>query len=51
MLSDDCKMISEDSLSTLTTENKEHYKELYGFIVKISDAGKLVFDGTTKKNE
>lgn len=35
----------------LTQENKQQYKELYVFINKIVKAGKLLYDGETKKDE
>jgi hypothetical protein len=35
----------------ITEQNSAKYKELYGYIAKIAKAGKLIFDGTTKKDE
>jgi hypothetical protein len=40
-----------NSRKTLTDANKAEYEALYGFILKIMDAGKLVFDGTVTKDE
>jgi len=38
-------------LKLLTKTNKDVYKELYGFITKIANAGKLVFKDDVKKDE
>jgi len=35
----------------LTEANSAKYKELYSYISKIAQAGKLIFQGTTKKDE
>lgn len=38
-------------LKLLTKTNKDVYKELYGFITKIANAGKLIFKNDVKKDE
>lgn len=40
-----------NSLKSLTKENRDKYKELYVFIAKIADAGKLIFADDVKKDE
>ena len=40
-----------NSRKQLTETNKVKYKELYTFITKIINAGKLVFDGTATRDE
>ena len=40
-----------NSRKQLTEANKVKYKELYAFITKIINAGKLVFDGTATRDE
>lgn len=40
-----------NSLKQLTESNGSHYEELYGFIVKITTKGKLVFKGSVVKDE
>lgn len=40
-----------NSRKQLTEQNTAKYKELYSYISKIAQAGKLVFEGTTKKDE
>lgn len=40
-----------NSLKQLTENNGKHYDELYGFMVKIANKGKLVFKDTVIKDE
>ena len=40
-----------NKLATLTSTNKKVYNELYAFITKIANAGKLVFKDDVKKDE